>query len=403
MTTLPLFPDEDLRAAAREAVLLGARWHAHNQVRHEWPRWTADAGRFNSLLEISDPSRPPTNSICWNTARGAQAVLSAHTLGGDPATLQTARLAMEYVKTCQLFQPEHAENEGAFVEETAQSDHIASRDTLEAIQGLVNLYRVSGDPVCLERARAGADWFVERYYLKGRFPHGYVWHLDGGRGSVCNDFSRLMLAVAPLPFAQLDALIGQRRYAPAVMGVIDWVLESAMEPDGAIKLRDGTPVGHHAVRSGPLADCFTNDDGVGVTMIAAHRATGIEKYAEAARRNGRWWLAMEDFPDTFAAVPAGLLFLVEMARFTGDGAYLEKAVPYVERVLSMQHRDPDRPVLHGGFRGHDAVGERERALYASDPRDCISQRTTMYAMMALAKVAACSDAEWNIAYSAFGY
>jgi hypothetical protein len=403
MNALPLFHNEDIRAAAREAVLLGARWHAHNQVRHQWPRWTADAGRFNSVLELREPAAPPVKSICWNTARGAQAVLSAYTLSGDPEMLQTAQLAMEYVKTCQLFAPEHPAYEGAFLEESPLCDHVAARDSLEAIQGLVDLHRVSGDAACLQRATAGADWWVDRYYLKGKFPYAYLWHREGDRADVHNDFSRLMLAAAPLPFAQLDALSGRRRYVPAVLGVLDWVLEHAMEPDGAIKLRDGTPVGHHAVRSGPLADCFTNDDGVGVALIAAHRATGAEKYAEAARRNGGWWLAMDGFPDTFASVPAGLLFLIEMARFTGEEAYVRKAIPYIERVLSMQHRDPERPELHGGFKGHDVVGDRERALLGSEPADCISHRTTMYAMMALAKVAASSDAEWNIAYSAFGY
>lgn len=402
MKTIPLF-DADIRAKAREAVILGAEWHRHNQVRHSWPCWTADAGRFSPLGSAADDPGASAKSICWNTARGAQAVLSAHKLTGDPAMLETARLAMEYVKTCQIFQPEFEEHHGAFVEETPQADHIASRDTVEAIQGFVNLYHVSRDPVCLQRAVAGADWFVNRFLKGGGYPNGYIWHLENSRGSVNDDFSRLMLAAVALPFAQLDALTGRKSYTPAILGMLDWVLERAMEPDGAIKIHDGTHVGHHAVQQGPLKDCFTNDDGVGIGLIAAYRATGQEKYREAVERNGRWWLGMKGFPDTYASIPAGLLFLVEMARFTGDKAYIEKAFPYIDRVLSMQNHDSQNPRLNGGFKGQDIIGDRDRALLKCDPKDCISHRTTIYAMMALAKVAAEKESEWNIAYSAFGY
>jgi hypothetical protein len=388
--TIPLF-DADIRAKAREAVILGAEWHRHNQVRHSWPYWTADAGRFNSLVNARGGSEPPLNSICWNTARGAQAVLSAYKLTGDPSMLETARLAMEYVKTCQIFQPEFAEHHGACVEETPLADHIASRDTVEAIQGFVNLYSVSRDPVCLQRAVAGADWFVNRYFKGGGYPNGYIMHLENGRGIVSNDFSRLMLAAAVLPLAQLDALTGKTAYAPSALRMRDWVVDHALEPDGAIKIHDGTRVGHHAVQNGPLADCFTNDDGVGIALIAAYHATGQEKYREAVERNGRWWLAMKGFPDTFASVPAGLLFLVEMARFTDDKAYIDKALPYIERVLSVQHHSPYDPIRNGGFKGHDIADNREKALLKTDAGDYISHRTTMYAMMALAKVATEKD------------
>lgn len=328
-------------------------------------------------------------------------MLSAYKLSRDPATLETAKLALAYVKTCQIFQPEFAEHCGAFVEETPQGDHIASRDTVEAVQGLVNMYEVTRDPVYLQRAVAGADWLAGRFLQGGGYPNGYLWLLERSRGSVNNDFSRLMLSSMAMVFAQLDGLLGKTVYAPRIPDALDWVLEHALEPDGALKLHDGTSVGHHAVQSGPLADCFTNDDGVGVALIAAYRATNNEQYREAACRNGRWWLALDGLPDTYASVPAALLFLVDMARFTGERAYVEKATPYIERVLTMQHLDPAVPAVHGGFRGEDVVGGREKALLRAEPGEYISHRTTMYSMLALAKVAAETPAEWNMAYSGF--
>lgn len=402
MNKLPEFSDE-IRSRAREAVTLAAKWHAANQVRHKWPHWTADAGRFCSTRNLADAGEKPMLSICWNTSRGAQALMSAYLLTKDESILETAKLAMEYVKICQIFLPEFPHHAGACCEETPQTDHIASRDTVEAVQGFINLYAVTKDPVLLLRAQAGADWHTG-WFLKSGYPNGYIWHkYQGDKGTVCNDFSRLMLSSMALSLAQIDALTGKKKYAAFIPKYLDWVIDSALEKDGALKMHDGTNVGHHAVRTGPLAGCFTNDDGVGVALIAAFRATGEEKYREAALRNGEWWLNLPGLPETYASIPAGLNFLLDLHRFTGDKRYLDKSAPYLERTLQLQVRETDTPLAQGGFRGHDLEGKRETEAFSAGPENYISHRTTMYSMMALAKAAARSEGEWNLAYSGFGW
>jgi len=399
---LPDFP-EALRTRAREAVLRGAAWHANVQIRDRWPDWTADRGRFLSQVGITTPSRHRWPSICWNTARAAQALLSAYRLQPDDAILETVRLAMEYVKSCQLFAPEYAEHAGACLEETPLTDHIASRDTVESIQGFLDVYAVTRDPLMLRRARAGLDWFTG-WFLGNGWPNGYIWLRQGGKGTVNNDFSRLMLSAVALAFAQHDALTGEARYGRFIPAVMDWVIDNCLEADGALRMHDGTQVGHHAVASGPLAGCFTNDDGVGIAWIASWRATGAEKYRQAALRNGEWWLRLPGLPETHASVPAGLLYLLDLYRLSSDRRYLDKSLPYIEHVLARQCRRPDRADVDGGFAGHDGTGDKREAGHDSaDPLDYISHRTTMYSMLALAKVAARDEAEWNIAYSAFGW
>ncbi|MFH0919356.1 MAG: hypothetical protein V1913_03265 [Fibrobacterota bacterium] len=407
MSQYPL-PSSLLPAALKkrciEAVRLGAQWHKANQVRHAWPHWTADAGRFNSSFNLRHPENPPMKSICWNTARGAQACLSTYKLTGDADALETARFALEYDKSCQIFSPEYARHRGACFEETPQSDHIAARDTVETLQGFINYYAITKDPVALERALAAADWFTGLYLERKLYPNGYIWIKDNDRGSVNNDFSRIMFASAAMAFLQLDALTGTPRYAEKVPDVMDWVIENSLEKDGAMKIHDGTDVGHHATSSGPLAGCFTNDDGTGVAIIAAARVTGLAKYREAAERYGRWWLRLNQMPATHASIPAGLLLLLDFYRYTGNKAYVEKSAAYIEKVLELQHSEPARALAHGGFKGHDMTGKREHDYFMNTPGDeIISHRTTMYAMFALAKAAAENDKEWNLAYSAFGW
>ena len=131
--------------------------------------------------------------------------------------------------------------------------------------------------------------------------------------------------------------------------------------------------------------------------------TGKEKYREAALRNGGWWLALDRFPETHASVPAALNYFLDLYRLTGDRRFLEKSGPYIEKVLESQCLNPENRAAHGGFRGHDLAGEREKKIHTAGAMDYVSHRTTMYAMMALAKIAARSEKEWNMAYSAFGW
>lgn len=398
---LPIYSAE-IRKKAKQAVLVAAHWHEKVQIRHQWPDWTADCGRFIGSQGVKTVSKYKWPSICWNTGRGSQALLSAYCLSGDKTILTSAQLAIEYVKTCQIFSPEYSHHSGACFEETPQTDHIAARDTVEAIQSFLNLYAVTGDRVALQRAEAGLSWFTG-WYLANGWPNGYIWLKKNDAGSVNNDFSRLMLSAVALAFAQYDALTGQKKYSKFIPQVMDWVIDNCLEKDGALKMHDGTDVGHHAVLSGPLADCFTNDDGVGIAMIACYQATKNEKYKEAALRNGEWWLRMPVLPDTHASIPAGLLFLLDLYRFTGDKRYLVKSEPYIEETLKLQYLSSADPNLHGGFLGLDFTGKKEGDCFPEGSMGYISHRTTMYAMLALSKVAAENEKEWNIAYSAFGW
>jgi hypothetical protein len=223
-----------------------------------------------------------------------------------------------------------------------------------------------------------------------------IYHRDKDRLYKQNDFTRIIMAAVALPFAQLDAIKQQTHYTQKIPMAMDWIIESALEADGSLRIHDGTDVGHHASKSGPMANCFVNDDGVGVSLIACWRATGQTKYRDAAIRYGHWWLSTEVFPETYAAVPSALLFFLDLYRLTGDERYLKKSQLYAERVLSLQHLDEKDSRVHGGFIGHD--GEKNIV-----PSDFISLRTTMYSMMALCKIAARDESQWNMAYSAFGW
>ena len=392
---MPVFSDA-LRDRCKRSALLGAQYIRQAQVWHTWPFWTADAGRIAHNVSIKDPGYRPTLTLTWDCARSAQALLSVHKLTGDETALETAMRAMEYVKVNQIFDPEFPQHRGASREEVPQTNHIAARDTIEALQGFLNIYVVTKDPVYLLRARASADWCFGHYMNGGGWPYLCIFHRESDRLFKVNDFTRIIMASVALPFAQFDAITKKRHYTQKIPMAMDWALGTVLTADGSLRITDGTNVGHHASKTGPLADCFTNDDGLGVSLIACWRATGDEKYRAAVMKYGEWWLATRVFPETYSALPGAMLFFLDMYRLTGDARYLEKTGVYAEKVLALQYLDESNPRLHGGFAGHD--GDKDIV-----PLDFISLRTTMYAIMAFCKMAARDESRWNMAYSAFGW
>ena len=393
---IPTFDDE-LVARSKTALELGADYIRRAQVWHEWPYWTADAGRLRHDVAIKDKNHRPMLSLTWDCSRAAQAELSAYRICGKDWMLETARRCMEYPRITQIFAPEFAAYRGAFAEEMPQSNHIAARDCIEALQAFINIYLVTGDEVYLVRAEAAADWLHDRYMTEGGgWPWQVVYHREGGRLRNLNDFTRFMMTVVSLPFAQFDAIRGRKHYTEKIPMAMDWLVENGIEQDGSLRIHDGTDVGHHAPKDGPMAGCFVNDDGIGIALIACCKATGDEKYRETVLRYGEWWLGTEAFPPTYSAVPSALIFLLDMFRFTGDRRYIDKSVQYAEKVLTMQYLNEADEALHGGFIGHDGD---DRVV----PEETISLRTTMYAILALSKIAASSEAQWNMSYSAFGW
>lgn len=401
---IPQFSPE-IRKKAKAALDLGASWLVNAQVTHEWPHWTADTGRFKSLHNINRPDLRPMLSICWSTARGAQALLSAYAVTGREDVLQAARRAMRYVDTCQIddrFLPE--KYRGGCREETPLCDQIAYRDTVEAVQGYINLYIATGEKKYLDRAVYSADFIFRMHKADGIFPHHY-YDVATNEFSPCKfDWGRVVISAEALMFSQLKLLLKEDKYGGESYASISWVIDNLFDKDGALRNRDdySASMAHHVIKEGPFTNCITNDDGFGAALICTYRATGSQKYKQAVLKYANWWLSQDEMPDKYSSLASVMNFLLDMYRFTGDTSYSEKSLAYMEKVLELQCICPENSEIHGGFRGHEASCKEEEELYPGNPSDYVCQRTTMYALMALGKIAAEDDAGWNCAYSGFG-
>jgi len=386
-----------LKKQSEKSLTLAADWAARNQIRDAWPAWDANKGRFPYHILIDPAKRaqqPQVWSTCWKTARAAQGLYSAYLVTGNPAHLAAANLAMEYVATLQVFDPEYAEFRGAFREDSPQGLHIASRDGMEAMQGFIAGYQVTKNPRFLRRAAEGAD-FLLRTMKNGQWPFGIAWPAEGKYRSQ----DHFCFYAGALVFAQLYAITGKKAYLThGAIPMADTLLQKHVRSDGALGIAATRENSHHIVNSGELAGVYINDDGAGVALLSAHVVSGRREYLDAAVAAADFWTRVKVDLPALAAYPSVALFLADVYRRTQDRKYLPKIEQYARRTLALQCRSRD-PLLRGCFIGEDMATHYDKR---SRPTEYVDLRITSYALIALAKIAARRPAQWGCSYSCFG-
>ncbi|MBN1807707.1 MAG: hypothetical protein JW909_01475 [Planctomycetes bacterium] len=381
-----------VRRRARSGLAAAAAWAARNQVRHQWPKWNANAGRFPYHVHLH--TNETMWSTSWNTARTVQGLLSAYRVLGDRSCLETAEWGLAYVKSLQVFAPEHAEARGAFIEETPLNDHVGPRDGVECAQALLDHFFATGDKVSLARAGAYLDWLI-RMTQQGVWPTSYVYILPEWRPQPVRVEHAWCTYAAAIPMAQYAKASGNKKYVAWAEHFAGLTLK-LLSKDGAF--RTGTRWGHHSAEDDTA---LYNDDGIGVGLVSAWKASGKKKFLDAAVANGEWWISKgSDLPENWAMPLAVAIFMADLARATGDLKFTAYINGAADGVFSRQILRDERPLVAGAFRGEDMA---EHYMAGSARSDFISLRCVSYGLIALGKLAAPDSRRWGPAYSAFGF
>lgn len=392
--------NSDIRTQAKSRLAAAADWAGRNQVRQYWPAWNANTGRLPYHVHL--PTDALIYSTAWNTARAAQGLLSAWRVLHRTADLATVERSVEYVKALQCFAPECPDVAGLFGEETPVSDHFSMRDSIECGQLLLAHYAVTQTDVSLLRAKKFCSCFVNLMETE-RWP-GETWFLiprleaarfmqaapPAGRvQDVWNNF------VGALPLAQMYALTGDRRCLECAERLGALILQHTVRSDGAFISPRADPI--HASGADGVLD---NDDGLCVALVALWKQTGKTAYLDAAVANGDWWIRKgPDLPVTYATLPTVLIIMADLARATNERRFIEYIEAMAARFFALQIVRDERLLVQGAFRGEDMA---EHYRKGSCPADFISLRSTSYGLLALGKLGAGGQGEWNPAYSGFG-
>ncbi len=384
----------EYRKRARAGLIAVADWATRNQIRHSWPRWTADAGRF--LYHVHLPSGDIMWSTSWNTARAVQGMLSAWQVTGRKEYLETAEWGLEYVKSLQVFAPELEKVRGTFIEETPVNDHIGSRDGVECTQALIAHYFATKNKVSLIRARAFLDWLIKATET-GLWPSSYIYFKPEWKPNLVSAADSWCTFAASIPLAQFAKATGEKKYARWAEYFTDLTLEHLFDSsDGSLRLKKA--FGHHTAGADTA---LYNDDGLGPALIATWKASGKKKYLDAAVANGDWWIKKgNNLPENYAMIPAVMIFMADFARATSEQRFIDYINAMAERLFALQIMRDERPKVAGAFLGEDMAPHYRKG---SPPGEWISLRCCSYGLIALGKLAAANAKQWGPSYSGFGF
>ena len=391
---------EKIRARARIGLVVAADWAARNQIRHHWPVWNANTGRFPYHVHLHTDAH--FWSLAWNTSRMAQGLLSAWRILGKKEDLTSIEIAVEYVKSLQYFSPEKPELAGLFIAETPLSDYISMRDSIECAQALVAHYAATKNEISFLRAKRFFDNFAAMMN-SGAWPAAAWWRVPRLEPllHVKNEFPKAPVEwnwnnfVGALPLAQFAGITGEKKYLQCAERLGDLILTHSVRADGA--MHSSIPIRIHTSSPDNVLD---NDDGLCVSLIALWKHTRKAKYLDAAVANGDWWISRGDkLPDTFTVPSVLVVILADLARATGEKRFTDFIEALADRFFALQIQRDERPLVKGAFRGEDMAEDYRKG---SSSADFISLRSTAYGLLALGKLAAGNARQWNPAYSGFG-
>lgn len=366
-----------MRSKYQKAAIRAGDWFLNTQMKDEFD---ANRGRYLYCRHLkSDKFQRSSN---WQSGFGVMAVLSLHRLTGEQKYLDSAALAVEWIKSLQIFDPRDPSRMGAFREETQLFNWCHPRDALSAAWALLCYSRHIGDADCLERATLYADWMIQ-YAFKGDWPMCTVKLGPGGRDN--DDLQGSFQSGGILFFLDLHDATGDERYLEVARRMTDHYVDRFLNAKGELSvLIDLAPEFEGRWPEDWRKMHQVNDDFGGIALVRAHEVFGQPEYRDRLHAFVEWLLAMEKPGGGFlnpemevgcATVPILLNRYLSIVPDAEKSNMEATSTRCLDRLLTFQQTSPDVQI-DGAFLGMDDQCR-------SGNGEWVNIRCTAYAIIAL--------------------
>jgi hypothetical protein len=399
MERLPKLPAGTKKEIFKQALGV-ADWMVRTQVKLEKPFWDANRGRF--IYTRRRTTGQTVRGIGWTQARGIMVLLTAYQATRNPAYRAAAQLAADYLRGMQQTASNVPLHDGIIWEEIPFSDHVYVRDTSEVAETFCYLYKVTGDDEWLWRADVYFSWYLRHGVDMAGWPVGDVRLPSGEQKGLVGSYQigngkflyRLWQATG-------DAKALNRGLRPIVKRAMAEFFspQGGMYANPLVRSADAVKdsMAHHGGRGGE-AHLTLNDDGAGVALLGAYRATKQEAIFEQLEKYAAWTLTKSTPLPTFSGYVSMGNFMVDMYRQTGRKEYLEWVLDNLNAGLLRLRITDRKSEDYGAIRGED---EPAKWYWGGRQDEYTCMRTNAYAAMLLFKLS--DPRNWCPGYSAFGW
>ncbi len=385
---------ESLQTRCLSAARRGLDYLVRNQITD---KGSADCGRLPFIVDCPE-KRITSYTTNWITGICVEALLSGYKAFNDERYLNSAALAVDYLRSLQTFTPWQPETFGLIREETPQFVWAHPRDALSAAWGMLDYSTVTGDEDAFKRAVAYADWYIAHGLLEG-YP-AWTARLDGKEWEP--KWYGSFHSGGAFFFGRLFELTGNEAYRAMMEQMLDFYNTNLLNPDGTI-----TVIRQHGTMED--LDCSAdpawapygwimmhkyNDDFGALANLLAWRITNEQKYRTSAlsflnkmtqeqRADGGFgpvdWA--ESVPSAAGAIMQEMA-LAEQLGAVSSGTFNSELTRAGEYLLEHQYNVTDHP-FDGAF--HGMSGE-----YTVDRKFC-NTRAGAYAILALLRMGGAKD------------
>lgn len=343
------------RTPFQHAAIRAGEWLVRTQISD-----VLDANRGRFIYARNLDSGYTERSTGWQTGFGLMACLSLHRLTGEQKYLDSAALALSYIRSLQILDGRNRRLFGAIREETPQSEWLHPRDALSAAWGMLAWHRATGERDALERAVFFADWMLT-YAMCDGWPIATVNLGPGGRDT--DDLLSSVQGGAILFLLDLWQATRDVRYYEAALRMSDYHVRHLLTEEGEVQVIID-PLGNN-----PGAGSFEkwpqawremhriNDDFGGIALVDSFHTFRKPVYRQRVQAYARW-VARAQLPNGGFLIPeaevgsaTAPIFLHQFATLAEPGEAVQ-ARQVADRALArlLQHQQASSdPQVDGAF------------------------------------------------------
>jgi hypothetical protein len=361
----------------QQAAIKAGEWFLNTQIENEFD---ANRGRYLYCRHLK--SDELQRSSGWQTGFALMAVLSLHRLTGEQKYLDSAALAVDWIKSLQMMDARNPALYGVFREEIPQTNWLHPRDALSAAWGLLCYSLYINDSDCLDRAKIFADWMIE-YGFNGDWP---LCTVNIGPGGLPTDkLKGSFQSGGILFFLDIYEATGEKRYQEAARRMSNYYVKHFFNDQGELAvLIDTTPEIEAKWPEDWRNMHRVNDDFGGIALVKDYELFGQREHSDCLHVFVENLLAMENPDGGFldpemevgcASIPILLHRYLSVAPDAKKPVIKAATMRCLDRLLTFQQTSEDKQI-DGAFLGMDKECRAGNG-------DWVNIRCTAYAIIAL--------------------
>ncbi len=333
-------------------------------------------GRFVRNYSISQ-NKILYLSSNWVTGMTAYGLLMMHDYTAETSYLDAAVNSTYYLTALQRLFPGDEKTYGSIIENIPSDNWTNPRDALSAAWGMLRVYMSTKKEEFLFRAECFAAWHMNKAMTADAYPMWTVFFDERENLEFYGSFQ----AGSALFYYELYRETMKPEYRQAMLSILDFFIDNFWDSEKGLVIKYDPRIDY---KGDSTAEAWSdmhkfNDDFSSLALLNAYHLTGNQAYLDFAVNYLDWVIGNQKDDGSFGLYSLSIsscvaaLNLLNAYMITEKSSYKNAASKAMDHLRKSIVDSPDAPLISGGILGLNHCE-------LSEENDIISLRVTMYAL-----------------------